>query len=267
MSNSGPARLGTADLIASCVTLYSVAVALPLLDLLGRNPEFFVAHRVGGADIVAIALVVAVVIPLLLGGLVALVDRVDHRAGRVVHAVVLGLLGGTIAVVIVKASPLDGLPWWGYGAIALAAGSGVVYAYHRFANLRWVLRVGVVVPLVVVGLFLLGSRASALVLPSEPPTASAVEFPDDAPPIVMLVFDELPLASLIDGDGQIQSGPVPQPGQAGRRGNLVPGHDHGGQPHHLCRPCAAHRDHRRRRLAAHLRRPPRQPVLLGGRRL
>ncbi len=208
-SNAGPARLGSADLIASCVTLYSVAVTLPLFDLLGRNPEFFVAHRVGGADIVAIALVVAIVIPLVLGGLVALVDRIDHRAGRVVHAAVLGLLGGTIAVVILKASPLDGLPWWGYGAIAVAAGSGVVYAYHRFANLRWVLRIGVVVPLIGIGLFLLGSRTSALVLPSEPPAASAVGFPADAPPIVMLVFDELPLASLIDGDGQIQSGPYP----------------------------------------------------------
>ena len=209
MSNSGPARVGSVDLIASCVTLYSVAVALPLLDLLGRSPEFFVAHRVGGADIVAIALVVGVVIPLVLGGLVALVDRVDHRAGRVVHAVVLGLLGGTIAVVIVKASPLDGLPWWGYLAIALAAGSGTVYAYNRFANVRWVLRVGVVVPLVVLGLFLLGSRTSGLVLPSEPPAAAAVGFPADAPPIVMLVFDELPLASLIDGEGHIQAGPYP----------------------------------------------------------
>jgi hypothetical protein len=208
-SISGPARPGRVDLIASCVTLYSVAVTLPLFDLLGRSPEFFVAHRVGGADVVAVALVVAVVVPLLLGGLVVLADRIDHRAGRVAHAVVLGLLGGTIAVVALKASPLDGLPWWGYGAIAVAAGAGVVYAYHRFANLRWVLRIGVVVPLVAVGLFLLGSRTSALVLPSEPPAAAAVGFPADAPPIVMLVFDELPLASLIDGEGHIQEGPYP----------------------------------------------------------
>ena len=206
---SGPVRLGGVDLIASCLTLYSVAVTLPLLDLLGRNPEFFVAHRIVGGDIAVMAVAVALVVPLLLCGVVALVDRVDHRAGLAVHGALLVILGGIIAVVVVKASPLDGLPWWVYGAIAVAAGSGLLVAYRRSANFRWVLRIGAAVPLVLLGLFLFGSRTSALVLPSEAPVTAAVEFPADAPPIVMLVLDELPLASIIDGNGRIQSGPYP----------------------------------------------------------
>jgi hypothetical protein len=209
MPKSGSARLGPVELIASCLTLFSVAVTLPVLDLLGRNPEFFVAHRMSGGDIAVMAVALALLVPLLLAGVVALLDRVDHRAGLTAHGALLVLLGGTIAVVVVKASPLDGLPWWAYGAVAIAAGSGLLVAYRRSANFRWVLRIGAVVPLVLLGLFLFGSRTSALVRPPEAPITAAAEFPADAPPIVMLVFDELPLASIVDGNGRIQSGPYP----------------------------------------------------------
>ena len=50
--------------------LWAIAVAQPLFDLLGNNPEFFVAHRAGAADVLAVALALALLPPSLLTGLV-----------------------------------------------------------------------------------------------------------------------------------------------------------------------------------------------------
>ena len=43
--------------------LWALAVAQPLFDLLGNNPEFFVAHRADRADILRLTLVLGVVLP------------------------------------------------------------------------------------------------------------------------------------------------------------------------------------------------------------
>jgi hypothetical protein len=43
--------------------LWAIAVAQPLFDLLGANPEFFIAHRAGTADVVLLTLALAVLLP------------------------------------------------------------------------------------------------------------------------------------------------------------------------------------------------------------
>ena len=44
--------------------LWAVAVVQPLLDILGRAPEFFVAHRAGPTDILLLLVALLVVAPL-----------------------------------------------------------------------------------------------------------------------------------------------------------------------------------------------------------
>jgi hypothetical protein len=61
-------------------------------------------------------------------------------------------------------------------------------------------------PLAFALLFLLGSPVSALVLPAWAASAtgpSAVAAGGDGPPVVMVMFDEFPLSSLLDAKGQI----------------------------------------------------------------
>ena len=51
--------------------LSAVAVSQPLLDLFGRNPEFFVAKTMSATEVIAFGLAIALGLPLTLVALVA----------------------------------------------------------------------------------------------------------------------------------------------------------------------------------------------------
>jgi hypothetical protein len=42
------------DIVVATLVLFTLAVAHPLLDLLGRHPEFFVAHQAAGIDVLLV---------------------------------------------------------------------------------------------------------------------------------------------------------------------------------------------------------------------
>ena len=63
------------------VALASLAVAQPLLDVLGRYPAFFAAHNVTRWGVVAFALVVLLGPGLFLLGIEAVATLADRRAG------------------------------------------------------------------------------------------------------------------------------------------------------------------------------------------
>ncbi|HEY3485974.1 MAG TPA: hypothetical protein VGK49_11355, partial [Ilumatobacteraceae bacterium] len=65
--------------------LSGLAVAQPLLDLFGRNPEFFIAGRYGTSQIVWFALIIVLVPPLLGIGIVAVASLADARAGAIAY--------------------------------------------------------------------------------------------------------------------------------------------------------------------------------------
>ena len=69
-----------------------MAVAQPVLDLFGNNAEFFVAGSYSTAQIVAFALFVVSVVPLIGIGLTTLGYLVDRRVGTAVFAAVVALL-------------------------------------------------------------------------------------------------------------------------------------------------------------------------------
>jgi len=78
--------------------LWAIAVAQPLFDLLGNNPEFFVAHRAGAADVLAVTLTLALLLPSLLTGLVWLAGLAGARARTMTLGVIVGGLGCLLAM-------------------------------------------------------------------------------------------------------------------------------------------------------------------------
>ena len=62
--------------------LSAFAIAEPLLDILGRNPEFFTVRRSSSTQIVLFALFLVVVPPAALLAVELLVRLVNRRAGR-----------------------------------------------------------------------------------------------------------------------------------------------------------------------------------------
>jgi len=87
--------------------------------------------------------------------------------------------------------------------VALLIGAGGAALYARVAGVRSFVSVLAVAPAVVLLLFLVVSPVHTLVLPSE---AAAVAGPRQSTvPIVHVVFDELPLSTLVDADGKIDA--------------------------------------------------------------
>jgi hypothetical protein len=188
-----PPRLRIAGL--HLAVLWSFAVAEPLFDLLGHNGEFFAARGSTRSDVVLFALALALVPPALLLGLEALTPR---RARGVVHALFVAGLVGLLALEAIRAL---GAPGWLLAAIAGTIGVGAAALYFRQPAARMLLTVLAPAPLIFVALFLLDSDASQLTL-SGTATASAATVRPDAP-AVMVVFDELPVNSLLDRHGVV----------------------------------------------------------------
>ncbi len=151
---------GTLDLVLSTLALAALALAQPVLDLLGQSPEFFVARASPALDVVLVPLVLGVGVPLLLAGVVALVHAVNQRAGRVLHRVLLVLFGGLIVVTLLEHTPAGGLSGWVLLGLGGAAGVALSWGYYRSRSLRSVFRFLAVAPVVVTAVFLLVAPTS-----------------------------------------------------------------------------------------------------------
>ena len=195
------ARPGPARRAVHLAVLCALAVAQPLLDLYGRNPQFFVARGSERLDIVALTLLLVVGIPAALAALAALAGLVRERVGWLVHLVSVGILSAVAALSFLTRSDLA-------GPVALAAatvtGMLVTLGYARVDIVRWVLTVLAPAPLVVAGLFLAGSDVTSLLT-----RRAAGEFVGQPvasrTPVVMVVFDEFALGALLTPDGQIDA--------------------------------------------------------------
>lgn len=188
--------------------LSGFALAQPLLEVMGRSPEFFLFRRASRADILALVAVIVFLPPLVLWAAEALIGAFSLRARRLTHLLlVAGLLALVAVEILKKAASLRGATLIGLGVLA-GAGGAVLYA-SRSTVRQWVGYLApapVIFALVFVGL----SPASTLVLPhrpdpaSEPPTGSPGSS-QGKPPVVMVILDELPLMSLLDDRGAIDS--------------------------------------------------------------
>jgi hypothetical protein len=196
-------RVGLGRRALELAVLCAFAIAQPVFDLLGRNPEFFAVRGSPSSDIILFAVGLVLLPPLVLTGVEALAGLARPRAQDAVHAVLVALLGALIAIQVVKriGALTAGLD------LALALAAGLALAWGLVLRRGRVVRTFVTVlspaPLLFLALFLLGSPTTQLVLP-EHPEVSTVSARAGAP-VVMVVFDELPVTSLLDRDGRIDA--------------------------------------------------------------
>jgi hypothetical protein len=133
-----------------------------------------------------------------------LAGLVSGTVRRHLHLVAITGLFTLLAVEVVKATTdLRGL------GLAVTASAGGLLGGLLYASLSWPrlwLRFLTPAPLVFALLFLLVSPTSALVVPARAPSAPdplTVPTSGDRPPVVIILFDEFPLSSLLDSKGQI----------------------------------------------------------------
>jgi hypothetical protein len=188
------------------VALSAFAVGQPLLDLLANFPGFLVAHRSAPIDVALLALALFAALPLALFALTRVVGLVSRRAEIIVH----GTSVAALACLIV-------LPWMGRvladtGVLAVAASAalGVLFALGvaRSVAVRRFTEFCSAGAVVFLAQFFADTDIRTLVFQAESP---AVEAPRvrERMPIVVVVFDELPLSSLLGADRLIDRNRFP----------------------------------------------------------
>lgn len=173
-----------------------LAICQPVLDTFGKSPETVVFRRADWSDLLAFALLVALVPPVVLWGGGFTLGRLDPRRRQLVHGATVGALAA-LAVVQVGGSWVRPLAL----ATALAVGFATWVLVVRVSHARLWFQLLAVLPLASVLLFLTASRASDAVSAGGFDAVSRA--PGAGAPIVLIVLDELPTASLLDERGRI----------------------------------------------------------------
>ena len=198
--------------------LCSFALAQPLFDLLGKTPEFFAARGSTGFDIVSFSVLLLVVPPLVLLAVELLLGLADWRLRFGAHLLFCALLVALIIAPPIKKS-IDAADWV-LILLPLAIGAAAAAAYARTAPARSFVSVLSPAPLVLLGLFLLGSPVSKLVFADEA-KARTIGGVTRAP-IVMVLLDELPSNTLLDEGGRIDAKRFPGFAELARTGTWFP---------------------------------------------
>jgi len=182
------------------LALSASGVGQPLLGLMADYPGFLVAHRSTPGDVVLLALALLTAPALALFALTRAVGLVSRQGELIAHGL---FMAGFSSLIM--------LHWLGRLMPDVAAPSlvgavvfGALFAagVARSSILRGITELYSAMVLVFLALFLADSDIRALVFQASPP---AIESPRirESTPIVMVIFDELPLSSLLDADGQI----------------------------------------------------------------
>ncbi len=157
------------------------------------------------ADIVLFALAVTFVPALALLVLELAAGGIDGRAGLALHLLFVGGLGALFAVQALERLGIGATAALVAGAVA--AGVLAALAVWRVAAVRTFLTILTPAPLVFLGVFLFASSVTKLVLPADADVDAASVRSDV--PVVVVVFDELPVTSLLDEEGEVDAGRYP----------------------------------------------------------
>ncbi|RIV41342.1 sulfatase-like hydrolase/transferase [Micromonospora radicis] len=183
--------------------LLGLVITQPLLDVLGRSPDFFLFHRADRSEILLLVALIAVLPPVAVGLLGVLSGLAGPAVRAATHTLLVGLLVAALAVQVGRhLTPLRGVPLL---LVAAVAGAAAAAAHRRWRAPGRVLRLAGAGPLIFVGLFLFASPTAPVVLPRGDGGAAGTATGSLHPPVVMLVLDELPLVSLLGADGGIDA--------------------------------------------------------------
>jgi hypothetical protein len=185
------------------LVLWSFAIAEPLYQVLGRNREFYVAHRVSPIDLLLFMALVSLLLPVALALCAAAIVGLIPRIAAYVRLTMVGLLIAAIASeVLSKSATLPGAP---HIVLSLIVGAAVAWLYGQQPLARTFLTV--LGPSVVVfpALVLIEPSMAAFVRPADQSQSAAATLGASRPPIVVVVFDQLPVTSLMADNDRIDT--------------------------------------------------------------
>jgi Sulfatase len=186
---------------AALLALVAIAIAQPIFEVVSDSPEFFAARSTTGATAVVAVLAICLGIPFGLLGIERAIRVVSRRAAATFFGIVLAVLSAAVVMPWFRRGEVLISPW--DALISALVGLAVALAHGRSRIIRQFLTALAPAALVVPALFLLDPDVAQTFLPSE--SAAAVQTIERTPPIVFVVFDELPLNSLLTAGGDIDA--------------------------------------------------------------
>jgi hypothetical protein len=182
--------------VAHLTAVWAISVSQPVFSFMEANPEFLAVRGSTRSEVVAFAALLAFGPPLLALAAERLVSLLSPAAGGVLHVALVGLFFLPLCLEVVKDMGLD-------AAVAVVAATTMVVVvllnYVRWSPVRSFFGFLVILPVI-------GFVAFVAWIPvvKDDVAGAAIKVPSKTP-VVMLVFDEFPVSSLMTPAGTIDA--------------------------------------------------------------
>ncbi len=180
------------------------AIAWPVFQNATSGPDAFTRIRADQADLILFGLVATLALPTVLLLLEIAAGLASRRSARLFHGVALGLLFGLVCAQAADGAGLDG-PWPTLVWIASASTIALLWLKTEFVRTMAVI-FGLALPVTLVSFWFVGPGAAVM---AGEPSAGPGTRGTGGPPMVMLIFDEFPLAALENRQGRIDASLFP----------------------------------------------------------
>ncbi len=184
---------------AELFAISGLAIAQPMLDVLAKNAELFVTRRASLIQTIVLTACVLFAAPLAAFGIEWLVGRISDRARRWAHVALCGTFGGLIVLEVAhRTTSLTTSRLYALAALGSLISGLIIW---RVALVRQFLRFLAVAPVFFAGMFLFASPVTDVVVTA--PRMTAALSSSTPHRVVVVVMDEFPEMSLLDGTGHI----------------------------------------------------------------
>lgn len=207
-AGAAPSRWRWAGDAAVLLGLAGVAITQPVLDLFGRNPTFFVSGHYTTSQIILFALLTALVPAAVVFVATTVPGLVVRRVAPVLHGAGVAVFVALFGLLLCQTARLDGVVY--VVPVVLALAVAVAVAEWRWRLARQFLAYLAIGNLAFVVLFLTSSPTAELIGSSGVAgQRGLVEVPPLSGPVVLVVFDEFPVTSIMRSDGTINDARYP----------------------------------------------------------
>lgn len=172
----------------------AIAIAQPLLDILGRNPVFFSVRRSTGLDILLLLFILLFGVPLIGLALEKILALRWPKASWIIHLLLLGFLSSIFVLSILPKDTASSNLGVAISLLGCALVAAAAFANYRSA--RMFIEFAAISLLAVPLIFFLKPGVSSLLKPGQPAAAWSSVVSAKSP-VVFVLFDAFPLQSLV----------------------------------------------------------------------
>lgn len=186
--------------------LWAITFVQPLLDLLGKNPDFFVARNNSPGDVLILAIGFTLVPPLIMLAIEWVAKLISPQVYYAVHFLFFWGIA-TFLFIGIESNFFEG-PTILMVLLALGLGALLAYAVFRVVFLKNLMDILIVAPVVILLLFVFTSKSSDVIFPKSD-SVSIGASTDSTTPVVWVIFDELGTYGLMTKDHQVDGSRFP----------------------------------------------------------